>query len=188
VSALRDILDHNARFVANREFEPFTSDARPDKKLVIVTCMDTRLLELLPRAMNIHHGDVMMIKVAGAIVAHPFGAVMRSILVSVHKLGAEEIAVVGHHDCGMVDLNANDMLKRIAASGVPQESLQKVKNAGVDLNEWLTGFSRVQDSVRASVKLIRQHPLLPSSLRVYGLVIDPKTGKLDLVDTPLGVW
>jgi carbonic anhydrase len=188
MSTLRDILAHNARFVANRGYEPFRSDARPNKKLVIVTCMDTRLLELLPRAMNIHHGDVMMIKVAGAIVAHPYGSVMRSILVSVHKLGAQEIAVIGHHDCGMVDLNSEDMLRRISASGVSPDALRKVKNSGVDLGQWLTGFRRVEDSVRASVEIIRDHPLLPDSLRVYGMVIDPTTGRLDLVDQPLGIW
>ncbi|SIC35439.1 Carbonic anhydrase [Mycobacteroides abscessus subsp. abscessus] len=69
--------------------------------MVILTCMDTRLLELLPKAINVANGDVKIIKNAGALVAHPFGSIMRSILVAVYQLQADEVFVIGHHDCGM---------------------------------------------------------------------------------------
>jgi carbonic anhydrase len=187
MSILTEILEHNARFVANREYEAFLSDRFPNKKLVIITCMDTRLVELLPKAMNVRNGDVMMIKVAGAVVAHPFGSVMRSILVAVYKLGAQEIAVVGHHGCGMVDLKSEDLLNRTRELGVSAEAVRKLNHSGVNIDEWLTGFSRVEDSVRASVKLIRTHPLMPAHLPVHGLVMDPETGKLDVVDEALGM-
>jgi len=144
--------------------------------------MDTRLVELLPKAMNVRNGDVMMIKVAGAVVAHPFGSVMRSILVAVYKLGAQEIAVVGHHGCGMVDLNSESMLQRTRESGVSEDVIHTLSHAGIHLEEWLTGFTRVQDSVRASVEMIRNHPLLPASLTVHGLVMDPETGALEVVE------
>src|SRR5207249_9325659 len=105
MTILDDILTHNTSFVARREYEAFLTDRFPDKKLVILTCMDTRLIELLPRAMGVRNGDVKMIKNAGAIVSHPFGSVMRSILVAVYELGAAEVAVVGHHECGMTGLS-----------------------------------------------------------------------------------
>src|ERR1700722_13238381 len=151
MSILTEILEHNAKFVENREYEAFLSDRFPNKKLVVITCMDTRLVELLPRAMNVRNGDVMMIKVAGAVVSHPFGSVMRSILVAVYKLDAQEIAVVGHHGCGMVDLNSQDLLQRTGASGVSAEVIKMLIHSGVDLEGWLTGFKRVEDSVLASV-------------------------------------
>ena len=181
MSALTDILAHNAEFVRNRDYEAFRTDQFPNKKLVIVTCMDTRLVELLPKAMNVRNGDVMMIKVAGGVVTHPFGSVMRSIFVALYKLGADEIAVVGHHGCGMVDLDATDLLARTADRGVSPEVLRTLNHSGISLGAWLEGFARVEDSVRASVDLIRQHPLLPATLPVHGLVIDPVTGKLDVV-------
>jgi carbonic anhydrase len=181
MSTLHEILAHNAQFVQNREYESFLSDRFPNKKLVIVTCMDTRLVELLPKAMNVRNGDVMMIKVAGAVVSHPFGSVMRSILVAVYKLGATEIAVVGHHGCGMVDLSSEDLLQRTRESGVSPDVLRTLNHAGIQLDQWLTGFARVEDSVLASVQMIREHPLLPPNLVVHGLVMDPTTGKLDLV-------
>ncbi len=181
MSALSDILEHNATFVANREYEAFRTDRFPNKKMVIVTCMDTRLVELLPKAMNVRNGDVMMIKVAGGVVSHPFGSVMRSIFVALYKLDAQEIAVVGHHGCGMVDLHADELLDRATTAGVSPEVLRTLTHSGISLGNWLEGFERVEDSVRASVELIRNHPLLPASLPVHGLVMDPETGKLDLV-------
>lgn len=181
MSILTEILEHNARFVENREYEAFLTDRFPNKKLVIITCMDTRLVELLPRAMNIRNGDVMMIKVAGAVVAHPFGSVMRSILVAVYKLGATEIAVVGHHGCGMVDLSSADILKLTRESGVSQDVIHTLQHSGIHLEEWLSGFTQVEDSVRASVEMIRNHPLIPTNVPVHGLVMDPETGRLEVI-------
>jgi carbonic anhydrase len=181
MSTLSDILDHNAQFVRSREYESYLTDRFPNKKLIIVTCMDTRLVELLPKAMNVRNGDVMMIKVAGAVVSHPFGSVMRSIIVAVHKLDAQEIAVVGHHGCGMVDLNSAEILQCVRESGVSADVMRTLTQSGIRMDEWLTGFKRVEDGVMASVTMIRNHPLLPHNLPVHGLVMDPETGKLDLV-------
>jgi len=181
MSTLSDIFEHNAQFVQNREYEAFLTDRFPNKKLVVITCMDPRLVELLPKAMNVRNGDVMMIKVAGAVVSHPFGSVMRSILVAVYKLDAQEVAVVGHHGCGMLDLNSQDLLQRTGASGISADVIKMLSHSGIDLQGWLTGFNRVEDSVLASVEMIRNHPLLPKNLPVHGLVMDPETGKLELV-------
>ena len=181
MSALPDILAHNAGFVANREYEAFRTDRFPNKKLVIVTCMDTRLVELLPKAMTVGNGGVMMIKAACGVVTHPFGSVMRSIFVALYKPDAQEIAVVGHHGCGMVNLDAADLLATTATRGVSPEVLRTLTHSGISLGDWLEGFERVEDSVRASVDLIRNHPLLPATLPVHGLVMDPETGQLDVV-------
>src|SRR3954452_20877585 len=112
MSKLSEIIEFNDQFVASKGYEPFITDRYPDKKIVVVTCMDTRLTELLPKAMNLRNGDAMIIKVAGAIVAAPFGSVMRSILVAIYSLGAEEIYVVGHHDCGMTGLGHEVILEK----------------------------------------------------------------------------
>ncbi len=118
MSQISEILKHNANFVRNREYEAYRTDHLPNKKMVVITCMDTRLVELLPRAMDLRNGDVKMIKVAGAVVSHPFGSVMRSILIAVHQLNAQEIAVVGHHDCGMINFHCQALLDQAVASGV----------------------------------------------------------------------
>ncbi len=181
MSLISEILAHNEAFVERREYEAFRTDRFPDKKLVILTCMDTRLVELLPRAMNIRNGDVKVIKNAGAIVSHPFGSVMRSILVAVYQLGAEEVAVIGHHGCGMTGLNCGQVLDKVRERGIGEETLKFLKHCGVDLQSWLTGFADVESGVRASVDVVRNHPLLPRDVVVHGLVIHPETGKLELL-------
>src|ERR1043165_4542233 len=110
MSMIAEMLEKNAEFVRQREYEPLRTDRFPNKKMVVLTCMDTRLTELVPRAMNFGNGDVKLIKNAGAIVSHPFGSVMRSILVAVYELGAEEVAVVGHTGCGMAGLSCKRIL------------------------------------------------------------------------------
>ncbi len=181
MSILADILQHNQRFVEQKEYEPFLTDAFPDKRLVVITCMDTRLVELLPRAMNIRNGDAKVIKNAGAIVSHPFGSVMRSVLVAIYELDAAEIAVVGHYGCGMTGLNRERVLEKARARGVSAQTLKTLQHAGIDLEGWLRGFDSPEDGVRQSVSVIRHHPLLPKGIPVHGMMISPETGRLDLL-------
>jgi carbonic anhydrase len=181
MSLLSEILNHNEQFVSHKEYERFETTRIPDKKLVILSCMDTRLTELLPRAMNLRNGDAKIIKCAGAVVAHPFGSIMRSILVAVYELGATEVAVIGHHDCGMMGLNCSSVLAKVEQRGIDRTTLDTLQNAGIDLQEWLSGFDTVEESVRSSVSMVRNHPLLPKDIKVHGLIIHPHTGKLEVV-------
>jgi carbonic anhydrase len=181
MDAIADILEFNKGFVQRKEYEQYRTDRFPDKKMVILTCMDTRLLELLPRAMNLRNGDVKIVKTAGAIVSHPFGSVMRSIMVAVYELGATQILVVGHHDCGMTGLNCARILQKARERGVSADVLHTLQHAGIDLGRWLVGFDDVKDGVVQSVELNKNHPLLPPDVVVHGMLIDPVTGKLELV-------
>lgn len=179
---LTNIIEHNQQFVETKEYEQFRTNKFPDKKMVIVTCMDTRLTELLPRAMNLRNGDAKIIKNAGAIVTHPFGSVMRSIIVAVYELGAEEVFVVGHYECGMTGLNPQSVLEKAQSRGVTEDMITTLHHAGIDLDKFLTGFDYVHEGVVNSVNLIRNHPLLPKNLMVHGLIIHPETGRLDVID------
>jgi carbonic anhydrase len=181
MSQLSEILAFNEHFVTSRAYEPYRTDRFPDKKLVIVTCMDTRLTELLPKAMNLKNGDAKIIAIAGAVVAAPFGSVMRSILVAVYSLGAREVCVIGHHDCGMTRMEPAKLLDQARAAGIDPRSLATLKHAGIDLDAWLTGFDSPAAGVRGSVAMIRHHPLLPANVLVHGLLMDPATGKLELL-------
>lgn len=178
---LSEILEHNKQFVENREYEKYETTKFPNKKMVVLTCMDTRLVELLPQAMNIKNGDVKLIKNAGAIVSHPFGSVMRSILVAIYELGAKEVAIVGHHGCGMKGLEPNSFLEKCEQAGLDKEVVKTLSNAGIDIKGWLTGFQSVEESVEQSVKMVKNHPMFPKNVSVHGLVICPETGKLDVV-------
>lgn len=182
MSTVKDILSFNEQFVENRKYEKYLTDKFPDKKMVIVTCMDTRLTELLPKALNLRNGDAKIIKNAGAIVTQPFGNIMRSILVAVYALGAEEVLVIGHHECGMTGLNPDSIIQNMLTNGgVSEETVRTLRNSGIHLERWLTGFDNVQESVERSVGIISNHPLLPATTKVHGLIIHPGTGKLDLV-------
>lgn len=178
---LEEILEYNANFVKEKKYKEFETTKYPNKKLVILTCMDTRLLELLPKALNVKNGDVKLIKNAGALVSHPFGSIMRSLLVAVYQLQAEEILVIGHHDCGMSGMKAEKMIESMKDRGVKDGTLEMLNYSGIDVEKWLEGFTSVEESVSHSVEMIRKHPLLPKDVPVHGLVIDPRTGKLDLI-------
>lgn len=181
MNRLQEILEYNQKFVETKQYEEYLTTKYPDKKIVMLTCMDTRLIDLLPRAMNLRNGDAKIIRNAGAIVQQPFGNIMRSILVSIYTLDADEVFVVGHHDCGMTGLNANKILDKVYDNGVSPTTIQTLRNAGIDLERWLTGFDDVTQGVLKSVNMIKHHPLLPRNIPVHGMLIHPETGALDLL-------
>lgn len=181
MSELTDILSFNQQFVDSGEYAKFFTDKYPERELAILSCMDARIIELLPRALGLKNGDAKLIKNAGAVVTHPWGSVMRSLLIAVFELKVKEIMVIAHHDCGMQKLNPGGFLAKAEQNGIHSDRIETLRHAGIDLDGWLTGFDDVEDSVRHTVSVIRRHPLMPASVAIHGLVIHPTTGKLKLV-------
>lgn len=173
-----EILRHNREFVASRGYEKFLTSKYPDKKIAIVTCMDTRLVELLPAALGLRNGDVKIIKNVGGVITNPFDSTMRSLLVAVYELGVEEIMVIGHTGCGVQGMNAAEMLQLMQDRGVPEKNISLMRHCGIDLDRWLHGFDDVEPAIRETVDLIRNHPLMTPSVRVAGYIIDSETGEL----------
>jgi carbonic anhydrase len=181
MSIISEILDHNGAFIDRGEYQEFLTDQFPNKRLVILSCMDTRLVELLPKAMGLRNGDVKMVKNAGAIVSHPFGSIMRSILLAIYELKANEVAVVGHSGCGMTGLSCERIIDKARLRGVSDDVLATLGHAGINLKQWLTGFESVETGVRESVSVIKNHPLLPRDVAVHGMMMDSQSGALTLL-------
>lgn len=181
MTILHEILQYNQNFVREKKYEQFKTTKYPNKRMVILTCMDTRLMELLPRALNVENGDAKIIKNAGAMVSHPYGSIMRSLLVAVYELQADEILVVGHHDCGMAGMKADVLIDSMKKRGIKEEVIDFLDYSDIRVSEWLQGFDSVEESVTHSVEMIKKHPLLPKDVPVHGLIIHPETGKVDLV-------
>lgn len=177
---LKSIMDFNDDFVNNKDYETFKTTKYPDKKIVVLSCMDTRLTELLPKAMNLKNGDAKFIKNAGGVVMHPFGSVMRSILVCVYEFKVKEVYVVAHLNCGMSNLNTEKLVDKIVKRGIGEDTINLLSNSGIDVKEWLSGFESVESSLVQTVSEVKSHPLMPKDVAVHGLIMDPETGKLQL--------
>src|SRR5256885_6309194 len=80
-----------------------------------------------PRSTLFPYTTLFRSKTAGAVVSHPFGGIMRSILVAVYELGAEEICAVGHHDCGMTKLSCERVLDKAQKRGVSGEDRKSTR-------------------------------------------------------------
>lgn len=179
---IEEILRYNRKFVEDKGYERFITSKYPDKKIAIVTCMDTRLVELLPAALSVRNGDVKIIKNAGGVITNPFDSAMRSLLIAVYELGVEEIMVIGHTECGVQGMNADEMLHLMKERGVPEGNISLMRHCGIDLDRWLHGFDEVEQAISETVDLIRNHPLMTADIRVGGYVIDSVTGQLRPID------
>ncbi|MBD5284266.1 MAG: carbonic anhydrase [Bacteroides sp.] len=177
-----EILRYNREFVEREGFREYETSKYPDKKIAIVTCMDTRLVTLLPAALGISNGDVKMIKNAGGTITNPFDSTMRSLLVAVYELGVEEIMVIGHTGCGVQGMNAKEMLHLMRERGIDEEHISLMRHCGIDLDSWLHGFDEGETAVRETMDLIRNHPLMAKDVRVGGYIMDSTTGELTVLE------
>ena len=175
---IEEMLAYNRRFVAEGRYRQYASNKLPNKKTAILTCMDTRLVELLPAALGIKNGDVKLIKNAGGMITDPFDSTIRSLLVGVIELGVQEILVIGHTDCGVAGINAESMIAHLRQRGISQDHIDMMRYCGVDFEAWLRGFDTVESSVDETVDLLRHHPLMPADVSIRGFVIDSVTGEL----------
>ena len=171
------ILSYNAKFVAEKGYEPYITDKFPAKNLAVLTCMDTRLTELLPKALGLRNGDAKIIKNAGGLVLSETDSAIRSLLVGIYELGVKEVMVVHHSTCGACHMSYSEFKPHMMEHGIAPEVLADWEaNKGVA--DWLEGFHDTEASVRKTVNTIVNHPLVPKDIIVRGFIIDSVTGAL----------
>jgi carbonic anhydrase len=173
VSMLDELLAANRTFLerqkAGKSTTPFTGPAR---QLAIVTCMDARLLRLLPEALDLASGDAIMIRNAGNTLTRWDESIPRSVAAAVYLQGVRHVAVIGHTDCRM----CGDTLTLIDA--MRQVGISRSALGDRDPREVFGMFASVDSNVRAVIDALRRTPLLPGGIALYGLVIDTQTGEL----------
>ena len=178
---INEIMEYNKKFVENKAYEPYLTSKYPDKKLAILTCMDTRLIELLPAALGLKNGDAKIIKNAGGVITHPYGSVVRSLLVAIIELGVEEVMVIGHTDCGVQGMDGGKPLEELTHRGISQEHIDIIRSSGINLEKWLGGFDCVEQSVKDTILALQKHPLMPKDIMIRGFIMDSVTGELTKV-------
>ena len=175
MSNIDNVLAFNREFVASKGYEKHLTDKFPDKRLAVLSCMDTRLSVLLQEALGLKNGDAKVIKNAGAVIPSPWDSAMRSLIVAVYELGVNEIMVVAHTTCGACHMSFHHFKEEMLKRGIPESALQR---DDVDLDAWLEGFHDTERSVRETVAAIVDHPLIPKDVTVRGFIIDSATGAL----------
>ena len=162
MTVLDDVLKDNREFVEN--FQGIEMSHHAAKNLVILTCMDCRLIEFLEPALGLDRGDAKIVRNAGnSIVGED---AIRSIGAALYNLDANEVLVVGHTDCGMASADADELKEKMIARGIKEEDIAKY-----DLAEWIGGFDDEEENVRNVVEKIKSHPLIPE-VPVHGAIID----------------
>lgn len=178
---INEILSFNQIFVQQKSYASYKTSKYPSKKLAILSCMDTRLTELLPAALGLKNGDAKIIKNAGGVIAHPFGSVVRSLLVAIYELGVTEIMIIGHTDCGVQHLDSNKLMEEMIERGISAHDLHIMKSSGINFEKWLGGFEDSSESIRSSVKCLVEHPLIPDDIIIKGFIMNSETGELSTV-------
>ena len=155
------ILAENERYTES--FDRSALTAAPLAGLAIVACMDARLD--VGEALGLRIGDSHVIRNAGGLATDD---AIRSLIVSQHLLGTDEIILIGHTGCGLIGADEDAIRAQLAAS------------TGESLDIELGSFDDLETSIRASVERLRGHPWLKVD-KVHGLIFDVATGRLHQV-------
>lgn len=152
----------------------------PDRRFTILTCMDARLDPA--KYAGLAEGDAHVIRNAGGRASDD---AIRSLVISYKLLGTREWFVIHHTDCGM-QLFTDDIIRSLLSSSLETAIIDESgwrdvgKTPGSTEGEfvdWLT-FKDLAESVYIDVKRIRNHPLVPATIPIYGFIYDVKTGQL----------
>lgn len=186
MSVIDEILQANEKFCANLpeeykayEHEDHHDSKLPKKHLAIVTCMDTRLVNFLEPALGITRGEAKVIKTVGNCLNGVFDTTVRSLLVCIYELGVQEVAIIGHHECGMAKTTSKSLTAGMIARGVSPDAIKMVEK---ELVEWTDSFQKPEENVIKVVKELRENPLIPKDVKIHGLMFHPRSGRLELLD------
>ncbi|HFI0148910.1 TPA: beta-class carbonic anhydrase [Streptococcus suis] len=135
---------------------------RPKTKVAIVTCMDSRLH--VAQALGLALGDAHILRNAGGRVTEDM---IRSLVISQQQLGTREIVVLHHTDCGAQTFTNEDF------------AAQLKRDLGVDVSgQDFLPFTDIEESVREDIALLKQSPLIPDDVEIFGAVYDVDTGRM----------
>src|SRR5208282_4930756 len=165
MSVIDEVLAANEVYARTHEFKKLTP--RPERKLAVLTCMDTRLSK---QTLGLHTGEAHIIRNAGGIVTED---ALRSLVVSHYLLGTEEFMVINHTDCGLMLTTEQELRARVQE----QAGTEAVAPA------FFYAFQDVKENVRHQLEKLETHPWMPKSVAVRGFVYDVATGKLSEVKT-----
>lgn len=181
---LNEVLSANSSYAAD-----FGDKANlpmpPGRRFAILTCMDARLDPA--KFAGLSEGDAHVIRNAGGRASDD---AIRSLVISYKLLGTQEWFVIHHTDCGM-ETFTDEIMRGLLASSLKTASIDATgwHDSGEgpgsregDFVDWLTISDQAQ-SVTADVTRIRNHPLVPGSIPVYGYLYDVKSGKLIEIPT-----
>ena len=179
MSELNKVLEANAAYAAG-----FGSKSElalpPARGFAILTCMDARLDPA--KYAGLSEGDAHVIRNAGGRASDD---AIRSLVISYKLLGTKEWFVIHHSDCGM-EFFTDEVIRGLLANSLETAALgaQGFYDVGTGPGsaeakyiDWLT-ISEQAQSVTEDVERIKNHPLVPAGIPVYGYIYDVKTGKL----------
>ena len=183
----QEVLAANQRYATS--FDKGDLALPPARGFAILTCMDARLDPA--KYAGLAEGDAHIIRNAGGRASDD---AIRSLVISYKLLGTREWFVIHHTDCGMETFTDEIMRGLLASSLEPatiDDSGWHDHGAGPGASEgdyidWLT-FADNEQSVVADIKRIRNHPLVPARIPIYGYIYDCKTGQLNEVPEAIKV-
>lgn len=152
----------------------------PGRKFAILTCMDARLDPA--KYAGLAEGDAHVIRNAGGRASDD---AIRSLVISHKLLGTAEWFVIHHTDCGMEyftdEIIRKLLVKSLHTATIDGKEWRNVKEEGGSEEAKHISFltiSNQAESILEDVKRIKNHPLVPAYIPVYGYIYDVKTGKL----------
>ncbi len=152
----------------------------PARRFAVLTCMDARLDPA--KFAGLSEGDAHVIRNAGGRASDD---AIRSLVISYKLLGTHEWFVIHHTNCGM-ETFSDDIMRGLLAKSLETAALtdQGWRDQGrgpgstdAEFIDWLTIRDQAE-SVIADVRRIRQHPLVPKAIPIYGYVYEVTTGRL----------
>jgi len=178
-NVLQEVLVANQKYAADFG-EKANLAMPPARHFAILTCMDARLDPA--KFAGLAEGDAHVIRNAGGRASDD---AIRSLVISYKLLGTREWFVIHHTNCGM-EFFTNEVMRGLLANSLETAALtdkgfQDVGNPPGsregEFIEWLT-IRNQEHSVRDDVQRIREHPLVPKNIAIYGYIYDVKSGRL----------
>lgn len=178
MNLIDNILKINYGFTKKRDINSSKIYKYPYKKIAIITCMDTRLINFLEPALGINRGDAIIIKIAGNIISNNFNDIIRSLLICIYQFNIKDIIIIGHYDCGMHSISSTSLINKMLDNNI---NIEKIKLIKEDLISWINKFSNPKDNVIQSVNNIINNSIIPENIFVHGMLIDPNSRKIDIL-------
>lgn len=176
-----DMLHANADYVGARARKRKHEAVGSQSKVVVVADAAPGAAPETLEALGLDRSGCAIVTVAHAEVSNAYGEAMRSILAAVAAYAVENVVVVGRDSGVDTPVAWGRAVDGLVAAGVPRARIERTVRDDPRAGDLLRLAPTSEGAVRRSVFLVRNHPLMPRSVRVWGFALEPRTGKIRAV-------
>ncbi|MDT8859831.1 hypothetical protein N0O92_06260 [Alkalihalobacillus sp. MEB130] len=155
------------------------------RNTLIITDINHEFQQLLSTFLQVDESNLLVLTSESAAITQPYGCLVRNIILAIYQHNVEHICLIAPKNHNRVKFNQSIMMRELEEDGISQQLLNTLDYSRIvnkDVLSWLKGIDgEVEETLRSSLHLLQNHPLIPNRIVIEAYTMNIETGHFNCI-------